>query len=57
MIFALGVTLTLWGIAGLMRDKPRGAALWQLGEILEMIIRKAGGFGGISETGLKIFWR
>ncbi len=35
MIFALGVTLTLGGITGLMRDKPRGAAFWQLEKILE----------------------
>ena len=46
MIFALGVTLTLWGIAGLMRDKPRGAALWQLGEILENDYQESGRFRG-----------
>ncbi|MCI8978126.1 MAG: hypothetical protein HFI99_14035 [Lachnospiraceae bacterium] len=46
MIFALGVTLTLWGITGLMRDKPRGAALWQLGEILENDYQESGRFRG-----------
>ena len=46
MIFALGVTLTLWGIAGLMRDKPRGVALWQLGEILENDYQESGRFRG-----------
>ena len=46
LVFFLGVSLALGGLADILRKKPFGTRLWQLGRILEDDYQQSAGFRG-----------
>ncbi|MCM1134252.1 MAG: HAMP domain-containing histidine kinase [Clostridium sp.] len=55
IIFFLGVSLTLGGIAGLIKDKPSGARLWQFDKLLQNDYQQSVRFQNYMEGQLENF--
>ncbi|MCI9337730.1 MAG: GHKL domain-containing protein [Lachnospiraceae bacterium] len=55
LVFFLGVSLALGGLADILRKKPFGTRLWQLGRILEDDYQQSAGFRGYVSDRLSDF--